>query len=81
MKCFFKGRSTREMLTQILFGAYCVIGGMWILKTLGDFRKWKNDTRILKYLQVSFKIILVAILTVAPFLVKPEGVFSGFFAP
>ena len=53
VKCYFKGRSTREMLTQILFGAYCVIGGSWILKTFGDFRKWKNDTRILQYLQVS----------------------------
>ena len=53
VKCYFKGRSTREMLTQILFGAYCVIGGSWILKTFGDFRKWKNDTQILQYLQVS----------------------------
>ena len=37
------------MLTQILFGAYCVIGGSWILKTFGDFRKWfmeKNGDHI-----------------------------------
>ena len=46
------------MLTQILFGAYCVIGGSWILKTFGDFRKWKNDTRILQYLQVSLILLL-----------------------
>ena len=47
------------MLAWFHFGAYCLFGATWILKTLDDLQKWKKDTRILKYFDVSSTTFLM----------------------